>query len=285
MSTETKKCPYCGEIINASAIKCKHCHEFLEQKENVEAKKPKIILIATLCSIGVVLSILAATNPSNAKHYVEVNNFLVSGSINDDIDIKSTFLSLGISNNSSSIPTNFVNTKNYIFFSMTQIALPGAEGETIGLGILGNVHIFNSFGKPKEIEEKEDIELEPIAPSNKLVLKDLPSDFVKFINDFTSNKEIQISLIQFPLPNSNAGIPAPNKDSWKFHKKESFFVGVTQDGRYEGKFELTNPNEIIYSSGYTESEIDVVMTFEKINNNWKLVHYYDYDMLLKEEEN
>ena len=37
---QTKTCPYCGEEINVSAIKCKHCGEFLEEKqENVSGTK------------------------------------------------------------------------------------------------------------------------------------------------------------------------------------------------------------------------------------------------------
>jgi len=33
MSEGTKECPYCGESINIMAKKCKHCGEWLEEKE------------------------------------------------------------------------------------------------------------------------------------------------------------------------------------------------------------------------------------------------------------
>jgi len=32
MDTETKKCPYCAEVINIEAIKCKHCGEILDDE-------------------------------------------------------------------------------------------------------------------------------------------------------------------------------------------------------------------------------------------------------------
>lgn len=40
MTDETKKCPYCAELINIDAVKCKHCGEFFNKQ--VEIKKTDI---------------------------------------------------------------------------------------------------------------------------------------------------------------------------------------------------------------------------------------------------
>ncbi len=39
-TSHTKKCPFCAETINAEAIKCKHCGEFLDSKPRAQGFSP-----------------------------------------------------------------------------------------------------------------------------------------------------------------------------------------------------------------------------------------------------
>jgi predicted nucleic acid-binding Zn ribbon protein len=66
---ETKKCPYCAEIISIDAKKCKHCGEFLdetlrfEQQSKNKSDAPKEIIVKNessgLVTFLVVLGIIA----------------------------------------------------------------------------------------------------------------------------------------------------------------------------------------------------------------------------------
>jgi hypothetical protein len=40
---ETRKCPFCGEEILVSAVKCKHCHEWLEGGHREEVKTGDVV--------------------------------------------------------------------------------------------------------------------------------------------------------------------------------------------------------------------------------------------------
>ncbi len=47
LEIETKKCPFCAETINAAAVKCKHCGEYLDEvtrKANRQQSEPTIVL-------------------------------------------------------------------------------------------------------------------------------------------------------------------------------------------------------------------------------------------------
>ena len=96
---QTKNCPYCGEEILASAKKCKHCGEWLEEQENVltneeieqiaedavnaaiasmeekEAKWDIIMKIIEAVGIVIIGILLLLTVPNEQKHIVKVNEY------------------------------------------------------------------------------------------------------------------------------------------------------------------------------------------------------------------
>lgn len=81
MEDNTKRCPYCGEEIKATAIKCKHCGEFLEEVQTESSSTPEIqksntgknIAIGCACLFGVLMvmgiigSFLPETETSNSN--------------------------------------------------------------------------------------------------------------------------------------------------------------------------------------------------------------------------
>lgn len=74
---ETKKCPYCGEEIMATAKKCRHCGEWLDKtkSQNLESeKKPskhshqnKILLIGAVVVAMIVIATIIFSNGSDSK--------------------------------------------------------------------------------------------------------------------------------------------------------------------------------------------------------------------------
>jgi hypothetical protein len=111
-------------------------------------------------------------------------------------------------------------------------------------------------------------------------LGNTPPDFVDFMDDFTSNKEFQLAGIKFPLSNSDVEKPAPSKDAWTFVERKLFFEGEQNDegSVISGHFETLKSNQIRYVVGYLESDVIFSMIFEKNNDKWMLVDYYDSDM-------
>ena len=113
-------------------------------------------------------------------------------------------------------------------------------------------------------------------------IKTLPNDFEKFLQKFTENKEIQISLINAPFPiytldydNYNSKqITMYNKENlkthWNFLNKDWFFnnnLSVV----FEGKDDI-----IVCSVFKPNSGEQYRYVFKKINGSWKLFKYINF---------
>lgn len=84
MEDNTKRCPYCGEEIKATAIKCKHCGEFLEEDKSESLLAPetnksstgKNIAIGCAClfALFLVLGIIGSFLPETETTANNTNN-------------------------------------------------------------------------------------------------------------------------------------------------------------------------------------------------------------------
>jgi hypothetical protein len=104
--------------------------------------------------VGVVL---AFTNPSQEKHIQETNiilkkvvNYISSKGLMDNGNSTNQLMGgIGLlfgDNLIDGVTSKFITRKNYIFFSLTNASFDGKD-QTIGIGILGNVVIFDEFEK------------------------------------------------------------------------------------------------------------------------------------------
>lgn len=76
MNKETKKCPFCGEEILATAKKCKHCKQFLNDDTNMTSKK---FAVNKNVVIGVVVGAIAIVAISISTFVNNSQNSLYSG--------------------------------------------------------------------------------------------------------------------------------------------------------------------------------------------------------------
>lgn len=124
--------------------------------------------------------------------------------------------------------------------------------------------------------------------------KKISSEFISFIENFTENREKQISFIKTPLIYIYDGSEyyedklnnsRLNKD-WRFIEKDnlSFEDSVIINKKYPDDeryntfitWEVSNDNLIVCTlSGYEWSKS---LTFEKIENKWYLTKVYSYSL-------
>ncbi len=90
---DTKRCPFCGEEIKSTAIKCKHCGEYLESKDSPAKQQTKIkwkpILkwVAGIYGFVILLALIVPSTPTETSDSivptnVETNNAQEDSSYN-----------------------------------------------------------------------------------------------------------------------------------------------------------------------------------------------------------
>jgi len=78
---DTKQCPYCGEEILTTAQKCKHCGEWLAEKQENElteknrkqGKKPKIAIVVGAIALAAIIALVWMITPTS-KLYIGEDN-------------------------------------------------------------------------------------------------------------------------------------------------------------------------------------------------------------------
>ncbi len=122
-------------------------------------------------------------------------------------------------------------------------------------------------------------------------------DFKTFLNKFTSSASFQYERVKFPLDNpiilqtedgEEKEFPF-TKDKWPLLDSDSFYeerVEQAEGSVYVAKFVLNEPTKKEFEAGYEESEIDLRVVFELMDNKWYVTDcyngWYSFDLPAKE---
>lgn len=128
-----------------------------------------------------------------------------------------------------------------------------------------------------------------------------PEDFSKFLEKFTTSAEFQYSRIKFPLKtpitllsedgNSEKTFPF-TREKWALLDDSLLKVGnIVQEGGgiYSAKFTTDGATHKVFEAGSEDSELDLRIDFELIDNKWYVTDcysgWYAYDLPVGELKN
>lgn len=124
-------------------------------------------------------------------------------------------------------------------------------------------------------------------------------DFETFLDKFTTSASFQYERVNFPLASPIILLTDDEeeeefpftKDKWPLLDSDSFReerVEQEEGSVYVAHFVLNEPTKKEFEAGYEESEIDLRVVFELINNKWHVTDcyngWYSFDLPAEELE-
>lgn len=112
------------------------------------------------------------------------------------------------------------------------------------------------------------------------------TDFPSFLDKFAASASFQYSRIKFPLTSPIILLNEDEeeetfpftKEKWLLLDRETFNerrIKTEEDGVYITKFVINDPTRKEFEAGYEESELDLWVVFELIDEKWHVTDCYN----------